>query len=81
MTFRELLEKMRKASKSGSGGSEVGFKLDTWLMIMEHIDVLTNSVTGDITKNIDLMNQRLEETTKELENTKTIQQVADRIMF
>ena len=85
MIFCELLVKMKDANDAGHGEKEAGFRLSTWLMIMEHIN--------NLEENLDLTNDSMVETSKELSdqmtavssevkrNEKQISEEADRIMF
>jgi Na+/phosphate symporter len=86
MTFSELLKKMQDANDAGHGEKEAGFRLSTWLMIMEHINTLED--------NLGLTNDSILETKQDLESKvsqvkeeveRTEQQItaddADKLMF
>ena len=62
MTFNELLEKMRDANDAGHGDKEAGFRLSTWLMIMETI--------GELLENSNLTQEEITAARQELENVK-----------
>jgi hypothetical protein len=86
MTFSELLQKMRDANDAGHGEKEAGFRLSTWLMIMEHIGQLEENLglTNDsIVDTKNSLEQKVSSVQEELQKTEqqVISEEANKLMF
>jgi hypothetical protein len=86
MTFSELLQKMRDANDAGHGEKEAGFRLSTWLMIMEHIGQLEENLgltTDSIVDTKNSLEQKVSSVQEELQKTEqqVISEEANKLMF